>query len=378
PWDFQPVGDDGPIPEMPSGVDWPKVVVIVPARNEAESLPKTLPALLKQEYIGKIHVIVVDDRSTDNTADVAAKLAFSMNKGDRFTVIRGKPLPEGWMGKVWAMHQGAQAALQMKCDYVLLTDADILHAPTSLWRLVSQSRSEHLALNSRMARLRCQDEPEKWLIPPFVFFFNLLYPMRRINNPQDKLAGAAGGCVLLSRDALQRIGPFECIKSEVIDDVNLARQVKKHQLPIALSLSRKDVVSLREYPATSDVWKMVRRTAFTELKYSYARLFGAMLGLGLIFIVPFIAILAGLLGVLLTPGPDVTLFAGWALLKGLLSVLVMRFVYAPAVRFFELPSFYAWTLPVAGVLYGMMTLDSARRHARGQGVQWRDAAQPGG
>jgi hopene-associated glycosyltransferase HpnB len=375
PWDFQPVSDDAPIPDL-KGIVWPAVTIIIPARNEADSLPHTLPSLFKQEYQGELRFIIVDDRSTDGTADIASKLAFTHVKSDCVQVIRGAALPDGWMGKVWAMHQGAQKALADGAGFLLLTDADIQHSPASVWRLVAESLHYGLAMNSRMARLRCESPAEKLLIPPFVFFFNLLYPMRRVNNPKDRLAGAAGGCVLLSHEALQKIGGgFECIKSEVIDDVNLARQVKGKDLPIALTLSRREVVSLRAYPRTGDIWKMVRRTAFTELKYSYLRLIGAMLGLGLIFIIPFVAIWGGLLGLILA-GSDATLFAAIALLKGILALAVMRLVYSRAVAFFELPSGYAWTLPIAGVLYGFMTIDSARRHASGQGVQWREAAQP--
>ena len=377
PWDFQPVGDDGPLPELPAGSAFPTVCIVVPARNEAATLPRTLPALLSQDYPGSFRVILIDDRSADGTGDAARKLAGELNAAERLTVLSGKPLPQegagGWTGKVWALDQGAKEAASGQAAFVLLTDADILHKPQSLRRLVAESMNAELGLNSRMARLRCESPAERLLIPAFVFFFNLLYPMRRINDANDPLAGAAGGCVLLSAEALRRLGGgFESIRGEIIDDVNLARQVKKTGLPIRLALSRDEVLSLRDYPRLADIWKMVRRTAFTELKYSWVRLSGSLLGLGLMFIVPLFAMLAGALAFALVPDAQTRALAIWAFGKGLLSLLVMRHVYRPAVRFFKLPGRCAFTLPVAGVLYGLMTLDSALRHARKARTEWRE------
>ena len=305
PWDFQPVGDDGPVLPLPENTNFPRVAIIVPARNEAESLPRTLPALLRQDYPADYAIYVIDDRSTDGTAAIAREIAERESKPDRLNVIEGSPLPIGWMGKVWALTQGAQAAAKIGAEFFLLTDADIFHEPGSLRRLVAESMTMKLGMNSRMARLRCESPAERLLIPAFVYFFNILYPMRRANDPKDPLASGAGGCVMLSREAWTRLGEsFEPIKSEIIDDVNLARQVKGRGLPIRLSLSRTEVVSLREYPHLSDIWKMVRRTAFTELKYSWARVIGALAGLALLFVVPFIAIAAGAIGLLLGADAD--------------------------------------------------------------------------
>lgn len=383
PWDFQPVGDDADIPPLPAGATFPRIAVIVPARNEAESLPRTLPALLKQDYPAEYAVYLIDDRSTDNTAQIARDIAQRENAETKLAVISGAPLPESWTGKVWALDQGAKAAAATGAEFFLLTDADILHAPNSLRRLVSESLAHRgaggppaLGLNSRMARLRCESPAERLLIPAFVYFFNILYPMRRANNPRDPLASAAGGCVLLSREAWTRLGgSFEPIKSEIIDDVNLARQVKGRGLAIRLSLSRTEVVSLREYPHLGDLWKMVRRTAFTELKYSWLRVFGALAGLALLFVVPLTAMLAGLLGLIFHASP--MLYPIAAVAKGALALAIMGHVYAPAMRFFKLPVLFAFSLPVAGVLYGLMTLDSAIRHARGNGVQWREPSAAG-
>jgi hopene-associated glycosyltransferase HpnB len=372
PWDFLPVAEDLPPPDAPP--ELPTAVIVVPARNEADSLPRTLPALLQQDY-PNFRVVVVDDRSGDRTAEVARDIAARLGCAERLTVLKGAALPAGWVGKVWAMTQGVQTALAGGDPrFVMLTDADILHAPGSLRRLVCESLMLKLGLNSRMALLRCHSGAERLLIPAFVCFFNLLYPMRKVNNPADPLAAAAGGCVLLSREAIDKLGGgFECIKAEVIDDVNLARQVKARGLPLRLSLSRGDVKSLRDYPLLADIWKMVRRTAFTELKYSPLRLAGALAGLVLLFVLPLVATVAGLLLLALNPAGIMPILAVWALGKGLLSLVVMRAVYAPAVRFFQLPGYYSWTLPAAGVLYGLMTADSAHRHYQGKGLQWRDA-----
>lgn len=375
PWDFQPVGDDGEPPTGPA--NWPPVCILVPARNEAESLPQTLPALLKQDYPGEFRIYLMDDRSTDGTADVARKLAAELNAGERLTILSGTDLPAGWVGKMWALDQAARTALKdPRLEFVLLTDADIFHAPGSLRRLVAESVESNLGLNSRMARLRCESSPEKLLIPAFVYFFNLLYPMRRVNNPQDNLAAAAGGCVLLSRKALEALGGgFECVRNEIIDDVNVGRNVKARGFPIRLSLSRTEVVSLREYPKLDDIWHMVRRTAFTELKYSAVRLLGAVGGLALLFVTPFIALLTGLVFVswALNGGNAAYLAPGiWCAAKGAVAFASMRVIYGPATTFFGTGEKYAWSLPAAGVLYGLMTVDSALQHWRGERIRWRE------
>jgi hopene-associated glycosyltransferase HpnB len=342
-WDMRPVAEDEPAPPDPSS--WPSVDVLVPARNESAVLPRSLPALLAQDYPGAWRVLVVDDRSSDGTASAASAA----------TVIPGAALPDGWAGKVWAMQQGAAAST---ATYLLLTDADILHAPTSLRRLVAESEAQGLALNSRMARLRCESPAERLLIPAFVWFFGLLYPMRRVNRPRSRCAAAAGGCVLLRRDALDRAGGFDSIRNEIIDDVNLARRVKDSGGALRLSLSRADVRSLREYPTLTTVWRMVRRTAFTELKHSWLRLAGVLLAMTLMFAAPPLLLAAGLALAALEPRALIVAAAGltsWALLAAL---------YRPAVRFFGLSGARAASLPLVGALYGLMTIDSALRGGR--------------
>lgn len=378
PWDFSPVGDDGPVPAIPASTVAPDLCILVPARNEAESLPRTLPALLAQDYPGAYRILLIDDRSDDGTAEIARKIAAESGHSERLLVIKGQPLPDKWTGKVWALDQGVKAAFASgKPGFFLLTDADILHAPASVRRLVSESMTGNLALNSRMARLRCASPAERMLIPAFVFFFNLLYPMRKVNDAANKMAAAAGGCVLLSAQAVEHIGGgFESIRSEIIDDVNLGRQVKKHKLPIRLSLSRTEVVSLREYPLVDDIWRMVRRTAFTELKYSWLRLAGSIFGLLLLFVIPFLAFFAGVFVISLQGDLGARILGLAAIGKGALVLAIMRVTYSPAVRFFELPATYSYTLPWSGVLYGMMTFDSALRYARGKRLEWRNTQGP--
>jgi len=353
-WDLQPTAEDEPPPPEP--VAWPRVCVLVPAHNEQEYVPHTLPHLLAQDYPGEWEVVLVDDRSDDETANVARTLG-----GEQVTVIRGKPLRRGWAGKVWALAQGAQLAGTAK--YLLLTDADISHAPGSLRRLVAESEAAGLALNSRMARLRTSSAAERLLIPPFLFFFNLLYPMRRVNGP-GRMAAAAGGCVLLGTAALEGIGGFSAIAGEVIDDVNLALAVKKVGGPIRLSVSRIDVISVREYGTIGPIWRMVRRSAFDQLGYSWLLLAGTVAGLVLLFLVPpsvlAIAVAGAVAGGWRVPLAAIGA-AGWA---------VMTLVFLPTVNLLGVRALWALSLPLGGLLYGAMAVDSAIRHTAGRPARW--------
>jgi hopene-associated glycosyltransferase HpnB len=305
----------------------PSVAVVVPARNEVRHLPETLPPLLAQGH----PVIVVDDRSDDGTGEVAARL------GAR--VVRGLPLPDGWVGKVWALEQGTRAAGSP--DYLLFTDADVRHAPGTVAQLVAEAEAEQLALTSRLARLHCRSLWERLLIPPFVFFFNVLYPMRRGG-------AAAGGCMLVRRDALERAGGLAAIRGEVIDDVSLARAVARGGGRLRLALSRADLVSLREHESLGALWQMVSRTAFAQLERSYLLLALTVAALALAFVAP---------PVLLAFPP-----AGAAL--GAAAWLLQAALVLPTVRYFRLNPLWALTLPLAGVLYGAMTVDSAIRPRR--------------
>lgn len=321
PWDLRPRAEEGPPPPDPPA--WPPVCALVPARDEAALLPETLPALLAQDYPGPFRVVVVDDRSADGTGEVARRHGAE--------VVEGAPLPDGWAGKVWALEQGLQAAGD--AAYLLLTDADIRHAPHSLRRLVAESEAGGLALNSRMARLRCESPAERLLIPAFAFFFACLYPMRWAAS--GRRPAAAGGCMVLRRGV---VGSLEPIRDAVIDDVAVARHVRG---PIRLAWSGSDVVSLRAHDLAG-IWRMVRRTAFAQLRCSYAAAALTVAGLGLLFVVPpALAATGSLLG-----------GAAW---------LAMTLAYLPAVRAYGQPIVLAATLPLAGALYAGMTIDSAAR-----------------
>ncbi len=355
PWDLRPVAEDAPVPPAPAA--WPSVRVLVPARNEAAYLPRTLPALAAQDYPGDWAIIVVDDRSTDATASVARSLG-----GARASVLEGRALPTGWVGKVWALQQGFERAGEP--DYLLLTDADIHHEPGSLTRLVAESEADGLALNSRMALLRTTARSERLLIPPFLFFFNLLYPMRLVNDPRRRSAAAAGGCVLVRRRSLEAAGGFEAIRGELIDDINLASRLKLSGGRLRLSVSRSDVLSLRVYDSIGAVWRMVRRTAFDELRHSWLLLAGTVVGMALLFVVP-----PGLFLLAATGfgegGRHVAIGA-----LGAAAWLVMAAAFLPTIRHFRLRRPWALTLPLGGLLYGAMTVDSAVRHALGRDRGW--------
>jgi len=354
-WDLQPTAEDQQ--PVPRPAVWPTVCTIVPAHNEHACLPRTLPPLLAQDYPGPWHVVLVDDRSDDGTGELAHALG-----GHRVTVISGKPLPQGWAGKVWAMAQGAELAVG--AEYLWLTDADICHDGGSLRRLVAESVAGDLALNSRMARLHSSSTAERLLIPPFLFFFNLLFPMRWVNGA-GRTAAAAGGCVLLSSTALEAIGGFRAIADEVIDDVNLARAVKGLGMRIRLSVSRGDVVSAREYRTIAPIWRMVRRSAFDQLGYSWSLLAGTAAGLALLFLVP-----PGLVAV---AAVGEGWAAGWRLaLAGLGAAgwAAMAFLLLPTLRILGVRARWALSFPLGGLLYGAMTVDSAVRHAAGRPARW--------
>src|SRR5215471_1141356 len=354
-WDLQPTAEDQEPPPPPAM--WPEVCAVVPAHNERSYLPGTLPHLLAQDYAGPWRLVLVDDRSDDGTAEVAGALG-----GKRLTVIRGRPLPPGWAGKVWAMAQGAELALDAK--YVWLTDADICHGAGSLRLLVAESEAAGLALNSRMARLRSASVAERLLIPPFLFFFNLLFPMRWVNGP-GRTAAAAGGCVLLRTGALERIGGFRAIADEVIDDVNLARAVKRLGLRIRLSASREDVRSTREYRTMASIWRMVRRSAFDQLGYSWPLLVGTVTGLALLFMVPPALVAVAAAGGWWPVGSRLALAA-----LGAVAWAVMAIMLLPTLRVLGVRAVWALSLPLGGLLYGAMTVDSAVRHAAGAPPRW--------
>jgi hopene-associated glycosyltransferase HpnB len=326
---------------------WPSVAAIVPARDEAEVLPGTLAALLGQRYPGPFRVVVVDDASSDATAELAASAGAE--------VVPGSGPPAGWSGKVAAMAAGVSAAGEP--DYLLFTDADVEHPSDAVRRLVCAARAERLALTSLMVRLRTDTGWERLLVPAFVYFFAQLYPFRRVNRP-GRTAAAAGGCMLVDRTALAAAGGLAAIRAAVIDDVALARTLKPHgRIWLGLATGSR---SVRAYPRLAELWRMVARSAYTQLRYSPLLLLATVLGLLVVYLLPPILVLAGAA----TGAPVAALLgaAAWA---------IMTSTYVPMLRFYRLAPVRAVLLPAVALLYAAMTLDSARRHRAGRGAEWK-------
>ena len=348
--------------------DYPAVAVIVPARNEADTLPATLPALLRQEYPGPFTVFLVDDSSADGTAAVARAIADDMLTNGPLTVVSAGPLPEGWAGKVWAMHQGLEASARAETPLILFTDADVLHPPDSLRRLVQKALDDGLDMASLMVLLRAEGPWERLLVPAYVYFFAKLYPFRHVNDPRRSTAAAAGGCVLLRREALAATRGLAPIASEIIDDCALARMVKgRPGRRIWLGLSR-EVRSVRPYGGLTGVWRLVTRTAFTQLGYSRALLAGTVLGMFVTYLVPPLATAGGTAAVVSGAGSGL----GWWLTgAGLGAWLLMAGSYVPMVRWHRVGAAWAFLMPVTAGLYTLMTFDSALRWGRGAGGGWK-------
>jgi hopene-associated glycosyltransferase HpnB len=339
----------------------PRVAIVIPARNEADMLPLTLPPLFGQTYGGKVGVYLVDDASQDGTGEVARAIALSSKTP--LQILQGQPLPPGWTGKLWALNQGIQVATaDLNPDYFLLTDADICHSPESLAQLVSKAETG-CDLVSLMVRLRCDSPWEKRLIPAFVFFFAKLYPFKWVNRVQNNTAAAAGGCSLVKRSALEEMGGIQALQNALIDDCTLAFKIKHRDklrnAPIWLGLSS-STRSLRPYDNLDTIWDMVARTAYTQLYYSPFLLIGTIFGMGLVYFTGPIALVGGLL----------TQNWGLAAIGGLTYGL-MSWAYGAIVRFYQLPWIYAMALPPIALLYSLMTWDSALRHWRGKGGGWK-------
>ncbi|MGD0555331.1 MAG: glycosyltransferase [Streptosporangiaceae bacterium] len=323
---------------------WPSVTAIVPARNEATTLPGTLPTLVNQDYPAEFTVLVVDDNSDDDTAMVAKDLGA--------TVITSSGPEPGWAGKVNAMAQGLARA---STEYVLFTDADIAWKPGALRALVASAGDR--ALVSQMVRLRTSTQNERALIPAFVYFFAQLYPFRRVNDPGNRTAAAAGGCMLARRDALP--DGLEPVKNALIDDVAIATMVKRPGRDVWLGLTT-DITSERPYPGLRDLWQMIARSAYTQLNYNPLILLGTVAGLVLIYLIPPAATSYGAIAG--DPLATAAGAAGW---------LLMTASYLPMLRFYRLSPLRAPTLPLIALAYTAMTIDSARRHYARAPVQWR-------
>ena len=357
----------------------PSVAVLVPARNEAEILPLTLPQLLLQDYRDRFHVWLVDDSSDDGTADAARRVAQKLGMQERLSVVTADPLMPGWTGKLWALNQGVQAASPTQPEYLLFVDADIVLAPGVLRTMVRKAVDDDLHLVSVMALLKVLTGWERLLVPAFVYFFMLLYPFRWVNNPRSPVAAAAGGCLLVRRATLESAGGLRAIAGELIDDCSLAKLIKSRLGPsgkpdgratsgkIWLGLSR-EVVSVRPYGGLKGVWATVSRTAFTQLDHSAILLAATVLGMLLGFWPSLVGVICGL--VLLASGSDGVAVL-WLAASGFAGLVLMSVCYLPTLRWYRASPMLALLLPVIAGAYTLMTIDSAWRFWRGRGGGWK-------
>jgi hopene-associated glycosyltransferase HpnB len=330
---------------------WPAVAAVIPARNESDYIARSMQSLLRQDYRGPLTIVVVDDDSEDGTGAVATDAA----AGDgRLRVIRTTGPAAGWTGKLWAVSQGIAAAEASHPEYLLLTDADIEHAPDTLSWLVSQSMAGRFVLTSLMAKLRCVSLAEKIHVPAFIYFFQMLYPFAGVSRADSSMAAAAGGCMLVRADALASVGGIASVRGALIDDCSLAAKLKTVG-PIWLGLTNR-VHSIRPYPAFADVARMVSRSAYSQLRYSLLALTGTILGMAITFVAP----------------PALALFAlGWPRYLGLLAWAAMSLSFVPTLRYYRLSPIWSVALPGIALLYMTYTLHSAYQHFRRRGGQWK-------
>jgi hopene-associated glycosyltransferase HpnB len=335
------------------------VVAVIPARNEAGVIGDTVTSLLRQDFGGSMHVVVVDDGSTDGTDGAAVQAAAAIGALAQLSVISGAPLPPGWSGKVWAMSQGAAAAARLAPDYLLFTDADIHHAPENVAALLTTAEAQSRDLVSFMVKLRQDTFAEKTLIPAFVFFFLLLYPPAWIARADRRIAGAAGGCILMRPAALERIGGLRAIRSQIIDDCALARAVKDAGGSIWLGLTR-SARSIRSYGSFTEIGRMISRTAFNQLRHSYAMLTATIAALILTYLLPPLSLLSGR-PVAMTLGAT-----GW---------ILMSLAYAPLLRFYRQSPLWSVCLPAIAMFYAGATVHSAVQYSLGRGGRWKGRIQ---
>lgn len=339
-------------PAVPDGT--PSVTAIVPARDEAAVIDGVLRSLLSQTYPGPFRVILVDDRSDDGTGDIARRI------GDpRLTVLTGAPRPAGWAGKLWAVHQGVAAA--GRSDFYFLTDADIVHDPAHLSTLVAKAERDDLDMVSEMVSLACETWAEKALIPAFVYFFQMLYPFAWVNDPLRSTAAAAGGTVLLRERAMKRIGGIEAIRGALIDDVSLAQAVKAGgRIYLGNSVLAR---SVRPYPGVADIWRMIARSAYAQLRFSPVLLVLTTLGMVLVWLV----------------APAAALFGhGLPRLQGIMTWIMMSGTFLSLLQHYKRSLLWAAVLPLIALFYTAATIGSALNHHRGRGVVWKGRAYAGG
>jgi hopene-associated glycosyltransferase HpnB len=351
------------LPAQPS--ETPDVDVIVPARDEAETIGPVIASLLDQQYAGRFRVILVDDDSTDGTAEIARAVAAARDNSS-LRVISAARKPPAWSGKLWAVSQGVACA---EAAVLLLADADIVHDPRHLATLVARLNSPRVDMVSEMVRLNCSSPAEKWLVPAFVYFFQMLYPFARVNDPHSTVAAAAGGTVLIRREALERIGGIESIKGALIDDVTLAKAVKRGG---RIYLGHSGLaVSIRRYPRAADLWDMITRTAFTQLRYSAPLLALTLVGLTLVWWVPPAAALFGG-GRLGTPWLGAWPGAAWPRAAGLAAFILGALSFVPTLRRYRRNPLRSLALPLIALFYMAATLASALNYWRGSGARWKN------
>jgi hopene-associated glycosyltransferase HpnB len=335
------------------------VVAVIPARNEADVIGEAIASLLTQDFLTPLQIVLVDDASSDGTAQAAREAAQKTGRAEYLTVLNGAPLPAGWTGKLWAVSQGAQEALRRQPDYLLFTDADIRHHSRSVAELVAKAEASPLDLASYMVRLSTSNFAEKALIPAFVYFFLQLYPPEWIGSARHETAGAAGGCILIRPAALARIGGHAAIRGQIIDDCSLARAVKSSGGKIWMGLTAQ-TQSLRPYKGFAEIGRMISRSAFNQLRHSSWLLAGTILALIVTYVVPVAALFSG------NPFAIVPAAVAW---------LLMSISYAPMIRFNRLPLLWAFSLPMIAVFYAGATLHSALQYWRGKGGAWKGRIQ---
>jgi hopene-associated glycosyltransferase HpnB len=344
--------DDRDVPPEPTR--WPRVVAVVPARNEADVIARSIGSLRRQDYPGAFSIVLVDDGSSDGTAEAAQAATGPVP----LEVLPGAALPAGWTGKLWALEQGLRHAGPAAPDYVLLTDADIGHEPGNLRALVARAEAGRYSLVSLMAELSCANRAERFLIPAFVFFFQMLYPFAWVSDARRRMAAGAGGCMLVQREALERAGGIASVRTAIIDDCALGRRLKA-QGPIWLGLTHR-ARSLRPYGDVAEIGGMVSRSAYAQLGYSPLLLAGTVIGMALTYLAP----------------PALALFGdGWAQLAGLAAWAMMALAFQPMLRFYRVSPLWGVALPVIGAAYTLFTLQSALQVWRGHGGMWKGRAQ---
>lgn len=353
-WEF-----DSDRAQFPAPPEWPRVIAVVPARNEAASIEAVVHALAVQDYAGEFSVLVVDDHSDDGTAELARRAASHAQTASRIRVISAPELIGRWTGKLWALNAGVNESAAAAPEFYWFTDADVEHAPDTLRRLVSRAEAGKLDLTSLMVLLRADTFAERLLVPAFLYFFLMLYPPKWIARRSAKTAGAAGGCILLRRKALERAGGLSAICSEVIDDCALARAVKRSGSTVWMGLTRASK-SLRSYKSFSEISDMIARTAFTQLQYSALLLAGTFVAMILTFVLPLVLIFSANLHV----WPFA--LAAWCL---------MTASFLPTVTFYRLRPTWAPLLPLSAIFYTYATCLSALRYWMGRGAQWKGRSQ---